>query len=195
MTQLTVWSDPITAMQVAHPFLGPLMNAALSCLCESVSTIPNPPANCCFRVGTEVVHDLGLFEDLCCEGIAYVMLGELYPASEQFPRPDLVRQATGACAPATWAVYLKMGLIRCIPVGGVDPLSCFQWNNAAVQNVYDTMALSRAACCLRTFVVNEWDQIGMSVVIERQTQGNPSGGCIERSITFVTQIPNIECCP
>lgn len=190
----TTWPDPIAAMQVAHPYLGPLLNASLSCVCEAVNGIPNPPANCCFRVGTEVMADAGLFVDQCCEGIAYVMLGDLYPASEAFPEQDTVRQANSSCAPATWALYIKIGIIRCIPVGDQDPLSCNEWNIAAVQNVYDTTALARAACCIRNWVIREWDEaIGMSVVIDRQVQGNPSGGCVERSLSIALQIPNCEC--
>lgn len=181
-------------MQVAHQYLGPLMNASLACLCETVSTMPNPPQNCCFRVGTEVMADAGLFVDQCCQGIAYVMLGDFYPASEAFPEQDVVRQANSHCAPATWALYIKIGIIRCIPVGGQDPLDCDTWNQIAVQNVYDTVALARASCCIRNWVVSEWEEaIGMSVVIDRQTQGSPSGGCIERSVSIALQIPNCEC--
>lgn len=186
--------DPIADMQVVHPFLGPLMNGALSCLCEVVSTMLNPPKHCAFRVGTDVPHDFGLGVDQCCEGIAYVMLGEMFPSSEQFPRPDFVRQATGNCPPPTWALYIKFGIIRCIQVGGIDPLTDLQWNNAAVQNVADTMALAKASCCIRNWIQTEWLQgVGMSVVIERQHQNAPQGGCIERSMTMVLQIPNCEC--
>jgi hypothetical protein len=173
------------------------MNAALACLCEAVSTLPNPPANCCFRVGTEAIADAGVFEDQCCQGIAYVMLGDMYPASDAFPIQDTTRQAASNCPPLTWALYLKMGIIRCVPVGDQDPLHCNDWNAMAVQNVYDNFALARASCCLRNWVNTEsTNLVGMSVVIDRITQGGIQGGCIERSLPIAVQIPNFEClCP
>jgi hypothetical protein len=33
----------------------------------------------------------------------------------------------------------------------------------------------------------------MSVVIERQNQGTPQGGCVERSMSIVAQIVNCDC--
>lgn len=186
----------MTAPQIeaAHPYLGPLMNAALACLCEQSSLIPNPPAHCCFRVGTEVIHDAGFSEDQCCEGIAYVALGDVFPSSEDFPEQDIVRQATANCPPAAWGVYLKVGIIRCIPVGGFNPLPCSDWNQAALQNIYDTAALMKTSCCIRDFVVaGEPKFTGWSVVIDRHVQGNPLGGCVERSFTMSIQFPNCEC--
>lgn len=188
-------TSPIYAeIEASHPYLGPLMMAAHTCLCEAVAQFPNPPAHCCFRVGTEVVHDAGIFTDQCCEGIGYVMLGEVFPSSVSFPEQDIVRQANSNCAPASWAVYLKLGIIRCIPVGDEEPADCDLWNAAALQNIYDTRALLAASCCLRDYITSESSQFtGMSVVIDRQVQGNPLGGCIERYVTIATQMPNCEC--
>lgn len=181
-------------IEAAHPYIGPLMNAALQCLCEQVSIIPNPPQHCCFRVGTEVIHDAGFSIDQCCEGIAYVAMGDLFPSAVSFPEQDIVRQANSNCAPPTWGLVLKLGLIRCIPVGGVDPLDCTGWNNAALQNIYDTTALTKTACCVRDYVTRQEPRLlGMSVVIDRQVQGNPLGGCVERFLTMTVQIPNCEC--
>lgn len=170
------------------------MNAALACLCETVSGIPNPPQHCCFRVGTEIIHDAGISIDQCCEGIAYVALGDMFPSAVSFPEQDIVRQANSNCAPPTWGLYLKVGIIRCIPVGGMDPLDCDSWNSAALQNIYDAAALTRTACCIRSYVTTQsTDLLGMSVVIDRQVQGNPLGGCVERFFTIAVQIPNCEC--
>lgn len=177
----------------AHPYLGPIMVAARQCLCDASSVIPNPPQHCCFRVGTQVIHDAGLFTDQCCEGIAYIMLGDLYPSAISFPEQDIVRQATANCAPPTWAVQIKLGIIRCIDTGDVDPMTCDQWNAAALQNIYDTKALINAACCFRSYILASERFLGMSVVIDRQVQGNPLGGCVERSLTISVQLPNCEC--
>lgn len=186
--------DQLDEMRAAHPFIGPLMAEALSCLCVQVNLIPNPPSHCCFRIGQEVIHDAGVHEDECCEGVAYVLLGDLYPSAVSFPEQDIVRQANANCAPPTWALHIKLGIIRCIPVGGMDPLSCEGWNSAAIQNVYDATALLKTSCCIRNYVIRQSGaMLGMSVVIDRQEQGNPLGGCVERSLSIALQIPNCEC--
>lgn len=178
----------------SHRFIGPLMLAALECLCEAVARNPNPPLNCCFRVGTQVIHDAGIFTDQCCEGIGYAMLGDLFPSSESFPEQDIVRQANSVCAPPSWAVNIKVGIIRCIPVGDEEPMTCAQWDAAALQNIYDAESLIDASCCFRNYVTTVNPHLtGMSVVIDRQVQGNPLGGCIERSLSLAVQIPNCEC--
>lgn len=176
--------------------LEPLMDEILACLCEAVARIPNPPQHCCFRIGTEVAHDAGLNEDLCCEGLAYVSLGDIYPSSTSFPEQDIIRQAAASCAPPTWAVAVRMGIIRCVPVGDLyNPVSCTDWNTAARQNIYDSFALRNAACCVRNVVASASDALlGMSVIIERQSQGNPGGGCVERTIAMTLQIPNCNGC-
>jgi hypothetical protein len=176
-------------------FVSVLMEQLLACLCEQVALQPNPPQHCCFRVGTEIAHDAGILQDLCCEGIAYVALGDTYPSSDSFPEQDIVRQAAAHCAPPTWAQAFKVGIIRCVPTGDQFlPPSCTDWNAAARQNVIDAQTLRRVACCMRNFVVNNGGIFfGMSFVIERQTQGNPQGGCVERSMTLTAQFPNCEC--
>lgn len=176
-------------------FVSVLMNQLLACLCEQAALQENPPQHCCFRVGTEIAHDAGILEDLCCEGLAYVALGDTYPSSDSFPEQDIVRQASAHCAPPTWAQQFKVGIIRCVPTGDQFlPPSCTDWNTASRQNVIDAQTLRRVACCMREFVVNNsGDFFGMSFVIERQSQGNPQGGCVERSMTLTAQFPT-DCC-
>jgi hypothetical protein len=187
---------PLTAAATTpdpDQFVSALMNQLLACLCEQASLQPNPPTHCCFRVGTEIAHDAGILQDQCCEGIAYVALGDTYPSSDSFPEQDIVRQASAHCAPPTWAQQFKVGIIRCIEVGNEFlPPSCTDWNAASRQNVIDAQTLRRVACCMRDYVVNnEGLFFGMSLVIERQSQGNPQGGCVERSMTLTAQFPNI----
>jgi hypothetical protein len=173
-------------------FVSALMNQLLQCLCEEAASQPNPPQHCCFRVGTTITHDAGILQDQCCEGIAYVALGDTFPSSDSFPEQDIVRQADAKCAPPTWAQIFKVGIIRCSPVGDeFQPPSCDEWNAAARQNVIDAQTLRRVACCMRDFVVNNNDLfLGMSLVIDRQVQGNPQGGCVERSMSLTAQFLN-----
>jgi hypothetical protein len=173
-------------------YVSALMNELLSCLCTQANLQPNPPALCCFRVGTEIAHDAGILEDQCCEGIGYVALGDTYPSSDSFPEADIVRQASSTCAPTTWAQVFQVGIIRCAPVGNeFRGPNCTEWNAAARQNVIDAQTLRRVACCMRNFVVqNDGLFLGMSLVIDRQLQGNPQGGCVERTMKITAQFPN-----
>lgn len=168
-----------------------LSAALLSCLCTAVSGNPGPPQHCCYRVGTEPVHDISLEGqiDLCCEGLGYVLVRDVYPSTESFPDNDIVRQAQAKCVPATWAVGYRVGIVRCVP----DNSDCDANNAAFTQNVYDIQSINEAMCCFRDFVNESTTFLGMSLVIERQVQGSTSGGCTERYVNLVAQIPNLDC--
>lgn len=188
--------NPIYGQMIqANQFIGTLAVKLLQCLCEAAAANPGPPANCCFRVGFDVAQDMGALEDLCCEGLGYVALGDMYASSGSFPEQDSVRQAYApGCPPPSWAVTFKIGLMRCTPTGDQNfPPNCDEWNLAALQNIYDTNTLTTASCCFRDYVTSGSELFdGMSIVLDRQSQGSPSGGCIERSMVITVQIPN--CC-
>jgi hypothetical protein len=183
----------------ANPLSGdlvqPIADLLLSCLCTEVQRADNPPANCCFRVGTEITQDVDLFHDLCCEGLGYVALGDIYPSVNSFPDQDIIRQANSRCGIVSWAVNFKVGIIRCSPVGGPngEMPSCVDWTSAAQQNFVDAQVLRSVACCFLAALPNLPSMNGMSVVVNRQIQSNPQGGCIERYMTFDVQIPNCDC--
>lgn len=174
-----------------------LAERLLNCLSVAVSGVPGVPGSICYRVGTEIAHDIDLINDLCCEGLAYVALGDTYPSTDSFPEQDQVRQANTACAPAAWAQQFRIGIIRCVPVvsddlGGMP--TCADWTTAATQNMWDSVALRRAACCIRNSIVDDTGFfLGMSVIIDRQVQGSPLGGCIERYMNAIIQFPNCDC--
>lgn len=177
-------------------FVLPLATQLLACLCAEVQNQPNPPLHCCYRVGVEIAHDAGPWADQCCEGIAYVALGDTYPSSDAFPEQDVIRQSNAVCSPPSWAQRFKVGIIRCAPVGQDDgsPPTCDDWNAAALQTIYDGLTLRRVQCCMREWVrANEGLFLGMSIVMERQVQGTPLGGCVERNFGIVVQFPNCDC--
>jgi hypothetical protein len=163
----------------------------LNCLCTAVSGNPDPPQHCCYRVGTEPIHDINLETqvDLCCEGLAYVLLRDVYPSSESFPENDIVRQIQGGCAWPAWAVGLRIGIVRCAP----EVSDCDVNNEAFIQNIYDVQSINDAVCCFREFIRTSELFAGFNLVIERQTQGSTSGGCTERYVNLVAQIPNLDC--
>lgn len=176
-----------------------LADQLLSCLSQAVTGSPNPPGSVCLRVGSQVAHDLSQWEDLCCEGLGYVSLGDTYPSSDSFPEQDIIRQANTTCAPPSWAQAFKVGIIRCVPVttpsgAGFAPPTCAQWTAAAYQNMYDSASLRRTVCCFREWLRNQTGFfLGMSLVIERQIQVDPNGGCVERYVTITVQFPNCDC--
>jgi len=178
----------------SYDFTLALSNALLSCLCNAVSGMPDPPQHCCYRVGTEPVHDVSLdpldHRDLCCEGLAYVLLRDNYPSSESFPDNDIVRQVQGSCAWPAWAVGFRMGIVGCVP----DNSNCTPNNAAFLTNLYRMQAINTAVCCFREFIRTSDTFAGFNLVIERQTQGSTTGLCTERYVNLVAQIPNLDCC-
>jgi hypothetical protein len=176
--------------------LGQLYDAALACLCSITSEMVGAPQHCAPRIGPEIAYDMGQYADYCCEGLAYLTLGDIWVSDNSFPDQDIIRQVRGNCPPAFWAADLKLGIIRCAPVGNAEgePPTDADWTAAALQNLYDAQALRQVACCIRDWVTtNQALYLGMSVVINRQTQVTPNGGCTERYLTVTVQFPNLDC--
>lgn len=171
----------------------PIAEALLNCLCTTAASAEGAPQHCCYRVGTEPAFDADLFGDLCCEGLAYVQMGEIRP-SRIAPEEDVDRQAAG-CGILSWIVNFRVGIVRCVPTGGPngEMPSCIDWNVAAAQNFVDAHVLRVVSCCFINAVTELNHMLGMSVVISRQTQGGVQGGCIERYFTVDVQFPNCDC--
>lgn len=168
--------------------LADMATLLLSCLCQAVSGNANPPMNCCLRVGDQVVQDVDLTTDLCCEGLAYVTVGEIFPVVDSFPEASIVTQADQKCSFPSWAVNLKMGIIRCVPVGDPNTFNmptCEDWTVAALQNLVDAQSLASAACCFK----ENWLILepGFNVVLGSNNTSTPNGGCIERTISLIAQ--------
>lgn len=176
--------------------LAELYTQALSCLCAITNSMPGAPAHCAPRVGPQVAYDAGQYTDYCCEGLAYIVLGDSWLSMDSFPEQDIIRQAVGNCPPGAWAQELRLGIVRCSPTGSPtgEPPTDAEWTEAAIQNLYDAQALRRVSCCIYNYVhQNQGFYEGMSVVINRQIQANPQGGCVERYFTITVQFPNTDC--
>lgn len=164
-------------------------------------TIWKPPAEVCFRVSTQIPFDMDKYQDMCCAGLGYVALGGTW-SSAASPAQDTDRQASTRCSPPSWMEEYRMGLVRCLPVvtqgvgmqEGSMP-TCDEWNQAAIQNMWDSVVLRKATCCLRLAVAADSTGffLGMSVIIDRQVQGPPLGGCVERYVNMQLQHPNCDC--
>jgi hypothetical protein len=135
-----------------------------------------------------------MFTDLCCEGLAYVSLGDIYPADDLTSRAQTATRATArACPFPAWAAVFRLGVVRCSPVGTDTTMpSCDDWNGSAAQIFADSAAIREAACCFRTSWYNL--DLGMDVLIDRQSTNSPQGGCVERYGTVIAQFSNVEQC-
>lgn len=189
-----------------------LSQLALDCLSGAIATVTalasaagtgyewSAPQSVCYRVSTQIPFDMDKYGDLCCQGLGYVAIGGTWPSSDQFPEQDIQRQANAVCAPPSWGQEVRFGLVRCVPVGTQGTGSqefgmptCTEWTAAAIENMWDSVVLRKALCCYRTAVRNTPYFEGMSVVIDRQIQGPPLGGCVERYTSATVQFPNCDC--
>ena len=172
-----------------------MANQLLLCLTNAVNAAANPPANICMRMGDDIAADADLYTDLCCEGLAYVSLGDIYPADDLFSRSQTATRATArACPFPAWAAVLRLGIIRCAPTGTSTTMpSCDDWNSAAAQLFVDSASIRAASCCFRSYWFGTGDP-GMDVLIDRQFTNSPQGGCVERFGTVIAQFTNCLPC-
>lgn len=192
LTATAIGTVPDRPSPIQH--LEDMMATMLACLCEATAARPSPPQHCCYRIGPEVAYDADIYTDLCCEGLAYVSLGDVYPVVDSFPEQSIVTQANQVCSFPSWAVNIKAGIIRCVPVGtDTEMPSCTDWNAAMVQHIFDTQSLASAACCFKQAWVFDVEP-GMSVVIGPNSTTTPQGGCVERFITLQVQTSVCPAC-
>ena len=191
-----------------------ISQAALTCLSNAIATVTaaaaaagpgyewSAPQQVCYRVSTQIPFDIDKYQDLCCQGLGYVAIGGTWPTANQFPEQDIQRQAETSCFPPAWGQEVRMGLVRCVPVGtqgtGAAEFgmpTCTEWTAAAIENMWDSVVLRKAMCCFRAAIRNNANDFfeGMSFVIDRQIQGPPLGGCVERYVSATIQFPNCDC--
>jgi hypothetical protein len=143
-------------------------NLLLDCLCQKLATRANPPKLCCLRFGTDVTQDVTP-DDVCCDGLGYVRIGDMFPAGQNFPEPDIIDNCQGAM----WAVEFEMGVLRC-----GDPGACEEWTGAAGQHMSDRWAMVEALCCFKTQL--ETNNLYLATFVGQGAtlpiEGNCSGG-------------------
>jgi hypothetical protein len=203
-----VWSAVPLALPATHSEevvlvadiqVNAILDMALLCLNTAATSNPNPPETFCRRLDLQVAHDMDLYDDLCCRGLGYVSFGDIFPSWESFPEPAVVNQANrGSCGIPSWGVNIRLGMIRCLPVGTETEMpTCEEWTAASIQQTHDAQALRAATCCLREWVTGNSETPGMfwgmSVVIGNQSQIQLQGGCVERNVEMTFQIPNCDC--
>lgn len=167
----------------------PIAQNLLACLCEQLALNPDPPADCCLRAGDVVVHDVDVqssVDKVCCPGLGYVRVGNMYPSSN-FPVADTEPGKRDGCFPVSWAVELTMGTVRCVPgMGSPEGPDCTDWTTAAERDANDMDAMRRALCCWQpTLRKGALWLAGASTVAL-------TADCIERQMQVLVSVP--RCC-
>ena len=148
------------------------------------------PANFCMRANeAPITDDLDPItgEDLCCDGLGWVRIGNTYPSST-FPEPD----TDGIhCFPTGWALELEVGLLRCyVPAGQEHMATCEQHTDNAIADAMAIRILPEVACCFgREF---ERQRPGRPWFVQGITVNGPRGNCIDRTMNILISTP--KCC-
>jgi hypothetical protein len=164
--------------------------AALACLCTAVAANPNPPALCRYQVEFEPPEDL-VPSDICCEGLAYLAVGDVWPSAQSFPEADVARQIQGDCPSPAWGVEIRLGIMRCVPGTDLTP-STQEQEDAFIQDLHDAQALRRASCCVFNLPRTIPGLLGFNVIVGRGTK-TVQGGCVNRYTPISIQFPNCDC--
>lgn len=169
----------------------PLANALLTCLTTTASANPDPPAQFCLRAGTLVIHDIDAqasTDTTCCPGLGYVRIGRVFPSSNEFPAVDT---RSDRCLSLARAVELTAGIVRCVPgLGTPQGPDCDDWTSTATHDADDIQALFDAVCCWA--LTDEFKALRGRPFSILDSNVISEGGCIERFLTLVVQIP--KCC-
>lgn len=152
----------------------------LACLTVQVNQLDSVPANIGFLPGAAFAEDLSIYNDLCCEGTAFVRHASTYPSGENFPAPDTGQDP---CSPLAWGIVFEIGVMRCAPTGSIAFVPTMaEWSAANSQYFLDMAALRAAICCYQ----GQYSQ-GDGIVIGQASPSGPQGGCIVATLTVTIQ--------
>jgi hypothetical protein len=161
----------------------PIAELLLACLCETVAVKPNPPKLCCLRFGTEVAQDI-FPQDVCCSGLGYVRVGDMFPSSQSFPNPDDPGQG---CVGQAWAVEMELGIFRC-----ADTSDCESCTSGTRQHLIDRWSMVEAVCCFE----KRFRKSTHGALSWYPVSGSPlpnEGNCGGATLSVVVQVPG-ACC-
>lgn len=175
----------------------PVAQQLLDCFCAALITehgLPTMlekgtrPSECCFRVGEVASMDASLFYDLCCSGLAWVRVADIFSSATDFPTPDTLTVWNG-CGPQAWGVVFELGVMRCAPTGDIATIpTCDEWTELQVNVMKDAKAMRQAFCC----VFGQYDP--GSIALGSWAPLPTTGGCAGGTWQVTVQIINSECC-
>jgi hypothetical protein len=163
-------------------------NQLLACLTVAAQAADNPPKNFGFLPGQQAIEDLSAYDDLCCDGTAYVRFSSRYP-SGNFPEPDGGQRN---CDPVAWAVVWELGIMRCADPGTVNHIvTMAEWSVINTQHLTDEATLCAAVASYKSLYSSGANDAG--VLIGVGSPLGPAGRCIAQILSVTTQI--IGCGP
>lgn len=140
------------------------------------------PTEVCFRVGESVSADASVYQDLCCSGLAWVRITDIFGAAQDFPAPDTSVVISG-CGPLAWGATFELGVIRCAPTGDEYTVpTCDDWTLLQEFIWLDQAAMRQAMCCMvglydpGTFAIGSWNPL--------PTSGGCAGGTWNLQMLF-----------
>lgn len=174
---------------MADTVILPMANDLLACLAAQLALNPDPPADACLRAGDQVLQDVDAgtgIDKVCCPGLAYVRIGNMFPSSN-FPEPDSQPVKGNGCFPVGWVVELVMGVVRCIPgMGTTAGPTCADWTSVATHDANDLDAMRKALCCWGPTLPRTRLWLAQVSTVEM------SADCIERQLPLLVTVP--KCC-
>lgn len=164
--------------------------ALVACLEVVFDGDAGAPGEICHRPGDQVPLSIGLTQNECCTGLAWVRVQQIDPVIDPvtMTSPDF-----NPCDTSGRLVTLELGVARCNPFGtdNAGP-TCEQWTELAARIDLDAAAMRRAVCCASSALVTD------SSAVERILPGSwtpleSSGGCAGGSMTVTVLIECEEC--
>ena len=179
-------------MTILDPVAEPYALALLECLRTEIAETINPPQQVCMRPGDQVSFLIALNKDECCNGLAWVRVGAVYPSGEEFPQPD---ETPSNCGPLGWAVTLELGSARCAPTGSAQEVpTCAEWTQLSAELMSDDAAFRRAIMCCFADANIDNDGVGVQFMIGASENLPIEGGCTGITRSLVVRAPNSDCC-
>lgn len=158
--------------------------ALRDCLETELNLRPPAPAETCLIYGEEgrSFLSVGLSQDRCCAGFAWVRLAGVTPKLPSDPRK------IERCGVSTWQVDYEMGVARCAPFGDEQQdAGCAVWAPLVAQEHSDMAAMFAALCCWRP-------QIASKVVVPTGwLPFGADGGCQGGIMGVSVQLDNCGC--
>ena len=172
---------------ISDPLVMPLAREMLECYEQELAKVLSPPTYIQLRPGNVVAHLLSLYEDECCEGLAWVRPAPFFPSSAVFPVLDSAPPKGGVTG---WAVTLELGAVRCAPTGDEKRIpTSVEWDAATQAVMDDAAAMRRAICCFIDAKAGRSSRVlpGTWQPIEVQ------GGCVGGLIPVIVRGPACDC--
>lgn len=121
-----------------------IADALRACL-DTALTGPGKPAEICHRPGNEAPLSVGISQDECCAGLAWVRVAGIAPViePEESQAPDFNR-----CNANGRRITFELGVARCNPFGSAAKgPDCGAWTELALRMDLDAAAMRAAVCC------------------------------------------------